>query len=563
MLRFLWVVFQIETICAQNTDHGIINSLKDLPKGLPATFRRILRRLQHSAFADPSLGRKIFEIVAAAQRPLTLEELGDAISITPGDTTWDRSKLVNDVLRSLESCGSFIIVDEELSTVHFAHSSIKRHLLSEPTDLDVRDYHVDPFRADINVGNIIVTYLSLDVLSNQLAKSSKSSQTYTANVPSFVAKSALPKRELVSKVALAILRGRKMSGNEPGVDFERSANLERDIVTQMSEDFSFLPYCQEYWLYHTQDLHNANSDRIWELWKRLFDGAVNTVKLPWAPEKPDDTADHYIGWATVNHHQAAKIAAIHKLWNRHSRGPADSKLGQLENLLRRLHGLAGYSLKMKPTPSIDVLLYEAVKEGYEMVVRLALQNGANINSETHFPLHAVIVNSNKAMAELLINEGADVNLVGGRYGCALQAAAATNDMDSIVLLLLAHGADVNTFGGEHGTALKAAVASQNLRIVSALIAAGANVNTRGPNVESSLLMAVRDQNPDIVLALLDKGAFVEHAPLGTVEEYRSAYGTTDYIAHLIYSRAQNHNPIQRSEAIRYVFPSIPRPVTPE
>ena len=170
MFRFLWVAFQIDSTCAQNTDHDIIKSLEDLPKGLPATFRRILRRLQQSAFADPNLGRKIFEIVAAAQWPLTLNELGEAISITPEDTVWDSSNSVNDILKSLESCGSFIVVDEELSTVHFAHSSVKRHLLSKPTDLDLPDYHIDPLRADINLGRNAVTYINLNVLGNQLSK---------------------------------------------------------------------------------------------------------------------------------------------------------------------------------------------------------------------------------------------------------------------------------------------------------------------------------------------------------------------------------------------------------
>lgn len=82
------------------------------------------------------------------------------------------------ILWSLESCGSFLVVDEELSTVHFAHSSVKRHLLSEPTDLDVRDYHIDSSRADVNLGSIAVTYLSLDVLGHKLVKASGPSQSH-------------------------------------------------------------------------------------------------------------------------------------------------------------------------------------------------------------------------------------------------------------------------------------------------------------------------------------------------------------------------------------------------
>lgn len=84
---------------------------------------------------------------------------------------WNHSKLVNDVLKSLEACGSFVIVDEELSTVHFAHSSVKQHLLSEPTnpdvEHDVHHYHIGSSQADKNLGKLIVTFLNLLALSSQ------------------------------------------------------------------------------------------------------------------------------------------------------------------------------------------------------------------------------------------------------------------------------------------------------------------------------------------------------------------------------------------------------------
>ena len=59
------------------------------------------------------------------------------------------------------------------------------------------------------------------------------------------------------------------------------------------------------------------------------------------------------------------------------------------------------------------------------------------------------------IVQLLLAEDADVNLTGGYYGCALQAASA-NGHDNIVQLLLAKGADVNLTGGEYGCALQAA-----------------------------------------------------------------------------------------------------------
>lgn len=88
-MRFLWVTFQIDSLCRENTDEAILNTLENLPGDLTTTFRRILRQLNHSEAANSGLAKKAFEILAAAQRPFTLQELREAISITPGDTSWN------------------------------------------------------------------------------------------------------------------------------------------------------------------------------------------------------------------------------------------------------------------------------------------------------------------------------------------------------------------------------------------------------------------------------------------------------------------------------------------
>ena len=53
------------------------------------------------------------------------------------------------------------------------------------------------------------------------------------------------------------------------------------------------------------------------------------------------------------------------------------------------------------------------------------------------------------IVQFLLAKGADVNLIGGEYGCALQAASAKGH-DSIVQLLLAKGAYVNLTAGKYG-----------------------------------------------------------------------------------------------------------------
>ena len=65
--RFLWVAFQIETLCDQKTDEDILLALESLPKDLPETFDRILAQLNSSGNSNINLGTKIFKRVAAAK----------------------------------------------------------------------------------------------------------------------------------------------------------------------------------------------------------------------------------------------------------------------------------------------------------------------------------------------------------------------------------------------------------------------------------------------------------------------------------------------------------------
>ena len=568
------MAFQIDSICTQNTDYDIINSLKNLPKGLPATFTRILRRLKHSPFADPSLGRKIFEIIVAAQRPLTLDELGEAISIVPGETTWDTSKSINSIFRSLESCGSLIVVDEELSTVHFAHSSVRRYLVSEPTDIDVQDYHVDPSEADLNLGKLAVTYLSLDVLGSQLVRIDGPSQLLAAEVPSFVVRSTLPKNKVVNKMALAILRGRKKPSNDSNLDLERNANAIPEKTTARQEGFSFLPYCQEYWLFHSSALHVLEGDRVYELWERLVEGDAITVELPWTPENLSDTGKQFEVWIWKNRHEALLRKAIRRLWYRCDIWqPAEFLhiMRQLESFLSLLPDEnARHSLRLDPASPIDVILSEAVQYGYEMIAGLALHKGADINgvnNQNKSPLYVAVLKGNISMAQLLIQKGADVNHQCGDYGNALQAAAVGNH-GLLVELLIASGADVNAQGRKYGSALIAAIVTGNINTVHILLEAGADpnaedvlestaliagirrkasstvelliekgadVNKSGSNDKSPLRMAARLRNDDIVRLLLNAGAIIDfHGTSG--QDYIKEYETNIEIGVLLYTR---------------------------
>lgn len=50
---------------------------------------------------------------------------------------------------------------EESDTVHFSHHSIEKYLLT-PGSADFKDFHLDADKCDQSMGELCVTYISLD-----------------------------------------------------------------------------------------------------------------------------------------------------------------------------------------------------------------------------------------------------------------------------------------------------------------------------------------------------------------------------------------------------------------
>ncbi|PVH67502.1 ankyrin, partial [Cadophora sp. DSE1049] len=131
----------------------------------------------------------------------------------------------------------------------------------------------------------------------------------------------------------------------------------------------------------------------------------------------------------------------------------------------------GQRTYMKRTASIASPLYYASREGLFGPVSLLLENGADVNAQGGRygnALQAASTEGHETITVLLIEEGANVNAQRGRYGNALQAAC-TEGHETIAALLLEKGADVNAQGGYYGNALQAASAKGHEAIAALLL----------------------------------------------------------------------------------------------
>lgn len=101
-----------------------------------------------------------------------------------------------------------------------------------------------------------------------------------------------------------------------------------------------------------------------------------------------------------------------------------------------------------PSPPQGSRLYYACYAGLIAPALDLIVKGADVNA-----LQAASFGGYQEIVKLLLNNGADVNAQGGEYGNALYAASDGGHQE-IVKLLLENGA--NAQGGEHGNALQAA-----------------------------------------------------------------------------------------------------------
>lgn len=114
-------------------------------------------------------------------------------------------------------------------------------------------------------------------------------------------------------------------------------------------------------------------------------------------------------------------------------------------------------------------------------------------------------------AEDFLNEGADANAQGGRFGSALQTASAKGH-DQIVRMLLDKGANVNAQSGRFCNALQAASHQGYAKIVRMLLEEGADVKARvkpydGRCKSGNALETASDRGHyEVTRVLLEQGA---------------------------------------------------------
>ena len=160
----------------------------------------------------------------------------------------------------------------------------------------------------------------------------------------------------------------------------------------------------------------------------------------------------------------------------------------------------GSNKKMK-----QMNLLKAAKEGRTEVVKLLLENGANVkqaDNDGETPLHFTAKRGHTEIAKLLLDNGAEVNQADKRGKTPLHTAAFRGRTE-VVALLLEKGANIHAKDKYGKTPLHKAA---NVEIAKLLLDKGADINAKDNDGQTPLHFTAYYGHTEIAKLLLDNGA---------------------------------------------------------
>ncbi|KAL0935054.1 nacht domain protein [Colletotrichum truncatum] len=241
---FLWAFLTIEDICTRRNDDEVREALLDIPRNLPETFDRALRRIDQKG--NTEIAQSVFKWTAAVNSPLTLSQFAEVLKIKINQRSSQESQRINGINRLPAWCENLVQVEEGSETVHFSHHSISAYLLGS-TEKPNHLFNLDLRDCDGFVGEICLTYLNFSDFQRALAGRPHDNLTPTTpnNVPHKVVDRTVESL-MAKKYGKGIARLIKMQFKESQpLSLGRSAMPDMSSAdglsdTNMTRDYPFL-----------------------------------------------------------------------------------------------------------------------------------------------------------------------------------------------------------------------------------------------------------------------------------------------------------------------------------
>ncbi|KAL2822219.1 ankyrin repeat-containing domain protein [Aspergillus cavernicola] len=453
---FLWVAMQIKALCLERTDADIRQAIQALPRDLSEVYSIILRK---SRGGDASYQMRIFELVAAACRPLTPEEMREALSINPGDKIWSPRHLVNDIYSTLACCGGLLIVDEEDLGIRMVHHSVIAFLLRRFEQFDLQ-------RAKRGIAEIIVTCVNYEAFSKEITPL-RAPIIHGNSISSAVVSSAAYSLGQSQRLALKLLRLGPQADKDIGPALLNSIGHHKTKAP-----LSFYQYSSSWWPDHIWDLDYKNP-----VMARFLSDTLATVD----PNRTDSHGRTLLSLAAERGYEDIVLLLL-------SHGARDS-----------------------PNSAGQTLLMQAVEAGRISLVA-ALLNSKNVQIDApdlmgRTCLSLAMIAKNHTIIELLLKYpqiNADHQDINGRT--PLIWAVFSNFLRGVELLMMLPNFNATTPDKSLDTPLHAAACYGYIKILQYLVnRTRPDLNSQNSRQQTPIWVAAANGHEDIVsyLASID------------------------------------------------------------
>jgi hypothetical protein len=421
LVRFLLAELHLESLKTKTDIRSLRKALDILPEELDKTYEEAIERIQSQPEDESKLAMRVLSWITHAIRPLKVEEILYAIAVMnldPGDTTLDEEGLTDEA-ELITVCGGIVIVDQDSRVIRLVHYTTQEYFNRKRGKWFPN--------AESQITTTCITYLSFNVFESEFCQTveefkerlqSNKFFEYSARNWGHHARIAPTSNLALSQAVMEFLR------SEAKVDASSQGLL-------AFKD----PWGYTLRVPKLKGVHLAAYFGIEMVMKLLLESSTVNADLK------DTYGRKPISWAAENGHEAIVRLLLENGadpnpkdddcgWTPLSQAAQNGHETVVKLLLEK-----GAELEWKDDEYGQTPLSWAARNGHEAIVRLLLENGADPNpKDDDYGRMSLIARKGYGTGVLI-----STNI---EYGRTPLSWAAENGYEAIVKLLLENGAEV-------------------------------------------------------------------------------------------------------------------------
>ncbi|KAI9163640.1 Serine/threonine-protein phosphatase 6 regulatory ankyrin repeat subunit A [Paramyrothecium foliicola] len=484
---YLWVylIFDVLNNMTGITEQDLQAKVRQLPQTVNEAYERILGRSR-----DARKARRLLEMIIAAERPLELSEMVEALAIEPDHRSFEDLELEPlDRFRTSvrEICGLFVSIIH--GKLYLLHQTAREFLLSKAPTRNAElkrstqemtwHHSLTLANAHLTAAEVCIRYLCLEGL-------------YPVNSASIFTHGG----EEVSD------RGDNDSGGTTEAAISEDQPL-RHANFQLVTATGLRKYAADSWTAHFCGAHGHLTDELirkaMSLCEKRSDWLCLYVKDTYSPQYWHSLLRPLPILAFASYFGLEEIVQV--ILQKKVRW-SDFKAVDYEH---RRTALSIASANGHASIVMKILDFKPTRLRRTILMRNALQWVDPIDADDMTPLMHAASNGHEEVVRLLVAKGAKVNGPKGNHKSPLSYAIIARE-EEIAKILLNHGANINPRNEESDVPLYDAILAQSDAIVQILLDRGANISVRGVFGEKPLHRAAYEGTEGTIRILLDHGA---------------------------------------------------------